>query len=435
MNAHSPTNNVSTSDLLAALRQSATAAVQSPASVLHDVADAARALSGAEGTALALRSDGVIVCRARSGDIAPELGAPLNVESGISGECLRTGTILVCNDTASDERVDPEVCRRLGVRSIVVLPIRGRSGSAGILEAFSTRVCAFDGNQVLLLTRLAEIAEAAYQREWRAQGSLFAVPAAADKRRENETFKEPYSKRKYWSRGAFAIALLLISAVLWLMGRGHRSETSASKPPIHSPNISQNTSQDGALLAQPEPGISSSPSDPLEARDVLQKAAGIQRVQPKARPAKGATEIFRLTEKNRLRSDPRHRIQQPVPPPSIKVTASDNPEKLASLISGPATLPALESRISQGVTQANLAHRVDPTYPPWARIQRVTGSVTMDATIAKNGTLRDIKVISGPPLLVAAATEAVRQWRYSPALLNGTPVETQKRITIIFKLP
>src|SRR5579863_6673732 len=79
--------------LLGVLREAVAAGSLSIDGVLNAIADAARVLSGAHGTAIAARLDGAVVCRARSGDIAPELGAPLNIDSGISGECMRTATI------------------------------------------------------------------------------------------------------------------------------------------------------------------------------------------------------------------------------------------------------------------------------------------------------------------------------------------------------
>jgi TonB family protein len=78
---------------------------------------------------------------------------------------------------------------------------------------------------------------------------------------------------------------------------------------------------------------------------------------------------------------------------------------------------------------------VNPIYPPEARIQRLAGLVTLDATIAEDGSVHNLKVISGPSLLASAATTAVKQWRYSPSTLDGKPIEVQKRITIVFKLP
>src|SRR5260370_24164772 len=103
---HRPVGASDTMALVEVLRQALAAGTRSTDSILRAIADGARVLTGAQGTALALRTDGVIVCRARSGDIAPELGSPLNVDSVISGACLRTSTILLCNDAATDKRVD-----------------------------------------------------------------------------------------------------------------------------------------------------------------------------------------------------------------------------------------------------------------------------------------------------------------------------------------
>src|SRR5207302_8656812 len=123
--------------------------------IFRAATDAARILSGADGTALALRTSGVIICRARSGSIAPEVGSPLNVDSGISGECLRSATVLLCHDAATDSRVDPEVSASLSIRSIVVVPLRGAMGIAGILEAFSGRMNAFSAEEIDSLRSLA----------------------------------------------------------------------------------------------------------------------------------------------------------------------------------------------------------------------------------------------------------------------------------------
>jgi TonB family protein len=87
------------------------------------------------------------------------------------------------------------------------------------------------------------------------------------------------------------------------------------------------------------------------------------------------------------------------------------------------------------VTEGNLIRKVEPTYPHEARVQRLAGSVTLDATIAEDGSIRAAKIVSGPPLLAAAAAAAVRQWRYTPSRLNGKPIEVQRQITIVFKLP
>jgi protein TonB len=84
--------------------------------------------------------------------------------------------------------------------------------------------------------------------------------------------------------------------------------------------------------------------------------------------------------------------------------------------------------------EANLVHRVQPTYPPIARLARVQGTVELRAIISKTGTVENLVVVSGQPMLAAAAIEAVRQWRYRPYLLNNQPIEVETEITVNFLL-
>lgn len=91
-------------------------------------------------------------------------------------------------------------------------------------------------------------------------------------------------------------------------------------------------------------------------------------------------------------------------------------------------------RISQGVTRGLLIHREEPPYPPLARAARVQGEVVLNAIIDTNGQIQNLQLVSGHPMLVPAAIAAVKQWRYKPYLLNGTPVEVETTITVIFTL-
>jgi protein TonB len=84
------------------------------------------------------------------------------------------------------------------------------------------------------------------------------------------------------------------------------------------------------------------------------------------------------------------------------------------------------------VAQANLIHSPKPQYPPLARAARVTGVVLLNATISKEGTIKDLRVISGHALLNDAAIEAVKQWRYKPQTLNGQAIEVITTITVNF---
>jgi protein TonB len=91
-------------------------------------------------------------------------------------------------------------------------------------------------------------------------------------------------------------------------------------------------------------------------------------------------------------------------------------------------------RVSQGVSQGLLIHQVKPLYPALARQARIQGSVVLQAIIAKDGTIQNLRLVNGHPMLAPAAIDAVRQWRYKPYYLNGEPVEVETVVTVNFTL-
>ena len=163
------------------LRKMIASDTQSTETSWATIAVAAHSLTGATGAAVAMPRDGAVVCVGRSGETAPELGDRLNVDSGISGECLRTGVIMRCDDASRDFHVDAEVCRQLGLQSIAVVPLRGQYGRVGVLEAFSTESYAFNEEKMEILGRLAGLAEAAWAR-----GAVTESPSAAEDRATTE---------------------------------------------------------------------------------------------------------------------------------------------------------------------------------------------------------------------------------------------------------
>ena len=128
------------------------------------IADRAQVMTRATGAAIALNRGTDIVCRARAGRTAPDLGVRLQTESGISGQCVRTGEILLCHDTESNPNVDPAVSRRLGVRSILVSPIRYFQRTLGIFEVLSASPYAFDHRDVATMQMLSGMMVAAISR-------------------------------------------------------------------------------------------------------------------------------------------------------------------------------------------------------------------------------------------------------------------------------
>jgi TonB family protein len=96
--------------------------------------------------------------------------------------------------------------------------------------------------------------------------------------------------------------------------------------------------------------------------------------------------------------------------------------------------PPTRIRIGGNVQQAKLLVKVTPVYPPEAKAQRIEGQVRLEATLGKDGKVENLQVLSGDPLLAAAALDAVRQWQYQTTLLNGDPVEVVTEIAVNFTL-
>jgi protein TonB len=91
-------------------------------------------------------------------------------------------------------------------------------------------------------------------------------------------------------------------------------------------------------------------------------------------------------------------------------------------------------RVGGNVIAANLLRQVQPIYPPIAKTAHISGTVVLHAIISKDGTIEQLEYISGPPLLMKNAMDAVRQWRYRPTMLNGEPVEVDTTVSVVFTL-
>jgi TonB family protein len=120
--------------------------------------------------------------------------------------------------------------------------------------------------------------------------------------------------------------------------------------------------------------------------------------------------------------------QQDVPPPP------ENPAAGQGQIAPPSHGPIVRIKVGPNVQAADLIHEVTPKYPEDAKSQHISGDVVLHAIIAKDDSVKELKLISGHPLLVNAATDAIKQWMYKPTLLNGEPVEVDTTISVVFAL-
>src|SRR5579863_6279389 len=152
---------------------------------LQLLAQRAQTFTRASGAAIALTEGSSMICRASAGQDTPGLGMRFSVGSGFSGECVRTGELLRCEDSETDPVVDRESCRLLGIRSMIAVPIRWGDAVIGILEVFSPEPYAFSTNDPLALKRLAEIVSAAVYRAGVPEPGLADQDFAENKSAEN----------------------------------------------------------------------------------------------------------------------------------------------------------------------------------------------------------------------------------------------------------
>jgi len=112
------------------------------------------------------------------------------------------------------------------------------------------------------------------------------------------------------------------------------------------------------------------------------------------------------------------------------ISSSSSPAAVPTL---PKPVPTVQRvRVSAGVTNGRLIYRVEPTYPPVAQQAHIQGAVVLAALIDRGGNIQSLQVVSGHPLLVRAAIDAVKQWRYQPLLVNGQPIEVETTVTVNF---
>lgn len=377
--------------------------------VLNEFVEQARHETGATGAAIALQRDGEIICRATTGN-APELGARVEMASGLSGECLSTGKIQECPDTEQDARVDAVACRQLNVRSMLLVPIAEGNDAFGVLEIFSSEPNSFGDDDARTLQLVAKkIAaskkateesanlkplpvELADQLSERLKPITDSMPTGLELGLESISSEQP-PKNEFLNS---ALVVLVIAAALLLgvvIGVRQAVQRGAQLPGISSKNSNSTTTNPAQKNRHSPPdskGLALTPPPPA--------GGAIRKAQP---PIGGLI----VTENGKViyRGEP----SQDTGEPPVSLEKSVTP----------------------------LVHRVDPQYPEQARSQRIQGPVVLQAQVLSDGTVGNIAVLEGDPVLAEAATQAVKQWKYQPYIVDGRPVERQERITVRFRLP
>ena len=402
--------------------------------VLNEVVEQARLATGATGAAIALSRSGEMVCRATTGADAPDLGVRVETRSGLSGACLQTGKIQQCGDTETDPRVNTEACRRLGVKSMLVLPLGYGKEPFGILEVFSSRPNAFserDVNALQVLARrvvrnkigseevtsvfLTPDGKSAGPREevkipseedlWRSEKA--AIPVAPD---DIPAAQELPGRTDLWA-SVLGVLVIVVAVLLGLLLGWHVAITrgllagSAGRAPASAAAQASRPTVSAPAAQIPSAGGSASSSQAGPA-----PAPKTALVVNSARPRNGGLVV---SQNGKV----------------IYRLSSSETAAVGTSSKGPTVTPGDKA------SETRLIHRVEPTYPAEARAKHIQGLVALDVQVGEDGTVRNISVVAGDPVLSAAAVEAVKQWKYRPFSIDGHGAEMQTRITIKFVLP
>jgi putative methionine-R-sulfoxide reductase with GAF domain len=228
------TDYTSVLDALDAIRREVIALGRDQEAALQLIARRAQVFTCASAVAIALSDGSQMTCRATAGSDAPPIGAHLQIGSGFSGECVRTGALLHCRDAETDPLVDRGSCRALGIRSMVAVPIRSSDEVIGLLEVFSPDPKHFSADDETVLQRLAALLAVTVQRA--AQEDAGAPPnASVDDEFPVETPADLPIPQFSPSRNGLLIsaAITVLIAVFWLIGTWDNKH-SATPPPFPS---------------------------------------------------------------------------------------------------------------------------------------------------------------------------------------------------------
>jgi TonB family protein len=412
---------------------------------LNELVVRAASATNASAAALALARGAEMVCRATTGEHAPDLGVPLSTREGLSGACLRSRQPQLCHDTESDTRVDAAAARRLGVRSILIVPVMDGDDPAGVLEIFSPHPGAFSESHQILLESFARdgarlrrfalelaqsppkppsaLEEVRSEIETRLAALLDRIPASSEKPEPAEPHS-PEGETSLPTLNSFPPQRLRSGADLWVLILGALVIAAAaflsfligsrtgwlrsfSPPPARTavPNAGVSKAADQANPPTPP----AQPAGPARAPSAAEQAA----------PPGGLVVYERGKVVFRMK---------PPPSPAAAGQSAGGSTGAKSAVPG-------RTWLASDAAEARLLYRLEPQYPADALAAHRSGEVVLEVVVGKDGSVAATRTVSGDPLLAGAASDAVRKWRYEPYRVHGHPAEFQTEVTLRFALP
>jgi TonB family protein len=402
--------------------------------------------------ALALVRGDEMVCRAATGHLAPDLGVAINTRDGLSAACLQTRQPQLSVDTEFDPRIDPVISRRVGIRSILIVPVFDVNEIVfnGILEVFSGSPAAFSHNDQNLLEGFAKecarICQAAIELSLRKQDEVPAPELVAPGdilAGFDSTASRPRRRSSYelWTLIVGSLAILAIIGVSFLMG----SRIGWWQPSAdHAQNVTP--------ISRPLPieaEMSQPPAESVPAKPTLPRRAKSS-LPEKARASESSSTnddlvvyekgkvIFRLKPTPAGTDEAKSRPTKSVADSAASISSAPAKQDGNSIVEAASTTkiaPLQSVWLAPEEAQARLVGGVEPEYPQAALETHRSGKVVLEVLVAEDGSVSSARVVSGDPILAAAATQAVRNWRYQPYRVHDRPTQFQTDITLTFSGP
>jgi outer membrane biosynthesis protein TonB len=483
------------------------------------IAQRAQAFTNASGVAIALSEGNAdeIICRARSGASAPDVGAALRVEGTFTGLCIQSGKELRCDDCETDTRVDTAAIRALNIRSMVVTPIKEENRVIGVLAVFAPTPHAFTITHVAVLKTMADQISALLLRQRttreeagpveaprpappiaiakampapsapatppavvirpaaaapapaRAAGPAkpepvkaptpvevvpLAVPPKKEEKRteaaaratfgtfESVAGEDKKPANKFMMVGVVAVVVIAAAATFAFLkmqksssAPAQHTQEAANLPPA-GPANSQPGPVNGSVPAAATATIPANSGKPAaEAESRKSTAKGNEKGSSPAAEKPAAPEktvaVATLASNGPSRIAQSSSAQNTDVAPSFTVEGSSAPNLSALARPVASSTPTASIEQSQ-LEPLQLVRTVQPVYPLFAKSRHMSGAVEVELKVGKDGKPSSPKFISGPPIFKDAAFEAVMQYQFKPAKLNGQPIEQTTRVKLIF---
>jgi TonB family protein len=454
-----------------------------------------------------------IICRARSGASAPDVGATLRVEGTFTGLCIQSGKELRCDDCETDTRVDTAAIRALNIRSMVVTPIKEDNRVIGVLAVFAPTPHAFTITHVAVLKTMADQISALLQRQRniredappieaprppapiavarpapvppapavpppvvikpaaaapaparvntpapvKAPTPVEVVPLAVPPKKEEKrvessqhtgfgTFdsvaaEEKKPGNKFMIVGVVAVLLIAAAATFAFLkmqkpgpAPAQHAQEAANVPPSAPSTAQPAATNNSASPAAPSVNIAAAPSKPATENDSKRPAAkNIEKSPNTEKPssAEKPVTVATLASNGPSRIAQSSATQAPDVAPTSFTVESGNAPNISALARPVSSTPAASIEQSQ-LEPLQLIRTVSPAYPPIAKARHMSGPVVVEATVGKDGRPSNLKFVSGAPIFKDAAFDAVKQYQFKPAKLNGQPIEQVTQVRINF---